>query len=342
MKERIEWMDFLRGSCILLVIQLHTLFLSGGLHSDGFLAIESYILSPFRMQILFFLSGLVASKSISKNNRDYFKGKFHNILYPYLVWSIPYLLVMHGDYFYNLQYHEIVKSVASIFFGVSDLTWFLYFIFLFFILAKLAFNFNINSYLLIAISLVLYVALDKHDLILMYYGDYYRQFLRFNDFFYYFIFFVCGIKLGSAKVEALSKNKILIAVSAVACLIVLLIPTQIYLYKNNLVFMPLVFLSIPGIVCLSRALEARLGFLSVFIRFVGRNSIYFYLTHMLILFILINAFSGINSPFMSSAIFFITLAIISLVLKLKDKYPVLEILFTHKPRKSKVEYSLSN
>jgi len=70
MKNRIEWMDFLRGTCIVLVIQLHTLLLSGGLRSGGILDIESYILSPFRMQILFFLSGLVASKSISKNNLD--------------------------------------------------------------------------------------------------------------------------------------------------------------------------------------------------------------------------------------------------------------------------------
>ncbi|MFZ4835576.1 acyltransferase family protein [Rouxiella sp. Mn2063] len=333
MKERIEWMDFLRGVCIILVIQLHTLLLSGWLRSGGFLDIESYILSPYRMQILFFLSGLVASKSINKNNIDYFKGKFNNILYPYLVWSLPYLLVMHGDYFYNSEYHEIVKSVVGVFVGISDLTWFLYFIFLFFVLAKLAFNFKVNNNVLIGVSLLLYLAFDKYDLILMYYGDYYSKFLRFNDFFYYFIFFVCGIKLGAGKVESLSKNKILVAVSVVACLIVLTIPLAMFLYKNNIVFMPLVLLSIPGIVCASRALESRLGFLSVFIRFVGRNSIYFYLTHMLILFILVNAFKGVNSSLIPGVVFVITLVIISVFLKLKDKHPILDLLFTPKMRK---------
>lgn len=338
MKERIEWMDFLRGSCIVLVIQLHTLLLSGGLRSGGILDIESYILSPYRMQILFFLSGLVASKSISKNNLDYFKGKFNNILYPYLIWSLPYVFIMHGDYFQNAQYHEEIKSIAGVFFGMSDLTWFLYFLFIFFILSKLAFNFNVNNNLLISLSLALYIAFDKYDLIFMFYGDYYRQFLRFNDLFYYFIFFVLGVKLGSANIEALSKNKPVVIMSAVACLVVLIIPIAMYLYKNNLVFMPLVLISIPGIVFLSRALESRLGLVSVFIKFVGRNSIYFYLTHMLILFIFFHALNGVHSSLIPSAGFVVTLTIISVFIKLKGKYPILDLLFTPKIWKSKVHY----
>lgn len=241
---------------------------------------------------------------------------------------------MHGDYFQNAQYHEMIKSVVGLFFGMSDLTWFLYFLFIFFIVSKLAFNFKVNNNVLIVVSLVLYIALDKHDLILMFYGDYYRQFLRFNDLFYYFILFICGVKVGSANIEALSKNKYLVSASAVACLIVLTIPIAIYLYKNNLYFLPLVLISIPGIVCLARALESRLGFVSVFIKFVGRNSIYFYLTHMLILFIFFQALDGVHSPLIPGVVFFITLAIISMFIKLKDKYPVLDLLFTPKMRKN--------
>jgi len=54
---------------------------------------------------------------------------------------------------------------------------------------------------------------------------------------------------------------------------------------------------------------------------------------MLIMFIFFQALDGVHSPLIPGGVFLITLAIISMFIKLKDKHPVLDLLFTPKMRK---------
>lgn len=80
-KERIVWMDMMRGSLILLVIIQH--WVSGfNLHDDlsgsfiyyGIYQVKIFF-APYRMELLFFLSGFIVHKSINKTLKITLKAK---------------------------------------------------------------------------------------------------------------------------------------------------------------------------------------------------------------------------------------------------------------------------
>lgn len=89
-------MDNLRGFAILAVIYHHAVLGSEwnrpGLPSP-FIVLDD-ILSPFRIPILIFLSGMVLGKSLAKPGRQFFEGKARRILWPYLVWTTVVLALL--------------------------------------------------------------------------------------------------------------------------------------------------------------------------------------------------------------------------------------------------------
>lgn len=85
-------------------------------------------LTLFRMPILIFLSGMLLPKSLAKPTSEYFSGKVCGILWPFLVWSTIYAVVIGVD-FYSLY------ELRQIYIGGSHL-WFLAFIFIYYLAAK--------------------------------------------------------------------------------------------------------------------------------------------------------------------------------------------------------------
>src|SRR5215216_5994597 len=90
-KKRLEWVDYLRGIAIVLVVYRHALL--GIERSDvsvpAFLNDANMIFYSFRMPLFFLLSGIFISRSLVKRSFQQLVGiKFEKLLYPYLVWSI--------------------------------------------------------------------------------------------------------------------------------------------------------------------------------------------------------------------------------------------------------------
>lgn len=91
-----QWMDFLRGTAVLLVIVLHanTVNISGA--NVGWWTEVNQHLTPFRMPLLMFMSGMLLSKSLAKPLPVYIWGKVAAIAWPLAVWMFLYGTFVRG------------------------------------------------------------------------------------------------------------------------------------------------------------------------------------------------------------------------------------------------------
>ncbi|MBR5066229.1 MAG: acyltransferase family protein [Lachnospiraceae bacterium] len=141
MKERVKWVDVLRGIAMFFVIFGHA-FVS----KDNF--IRTYIYS-FHMPLFFLISGLTYKKSELKFKEFFFK-KCKNLLLPYLFINIfVFIVKLILQYSLGLYNVNLLKSPGSFFIGLGkDLpciqSWFLISLFiveiLFYLIQRFAKN----------------------------------------------------------------------------------------------------------------------------------------------------------------------------------------------------------
>lgn len=89
-KKRWEWVDYLRGIAIVLVVYRHALLgiERSSVEVPRLLNDANMIFYSFRMPLFFLLSGIFISRSLSKRSfHDLVGIKFEKLLYPYLVWA---------------------------------------------------------------------------------------------------------------------------------------------------------------------------------------------------------------------------------------------------------------
>ncbi|RHZ90307.1 acyltransferase, partial [Cereibacter sphaeroides] len=79
-------MDFLRGLSVLLVVVLHANTANIGGETVGWWAEVNRHLTPFRMPLLMFMSGMLLYRSLAKPLPVYIWGKFAAIAWPLAVW----------------------------------------------------------------------------------------------------------------------------------------------------------------------------------------------------------------------------------------------------------------
>lgn len=89
-KKRFDWVDYLRGIVIILVVYHHTFL---GMERTGINVPKSIVSAnmafySFRMPLFFILSGIFTSLSLtSKSVKKIFWDKFNLLFYPYVIWS---------------------------------------------------------------------------------------------------------------------------------------------------------------------------------------------------------------------------------------------------------------
>lgn len=96
---RMQWMDVLRGLAILLVLVWHAPAipqLLGAQLPGWLLAVNDFFL-PYRMPMLMFVSGLLLPMALRKPPVRYYWGKFQLVVWPYLVWSGIHLVQMDSE-----------------------------------------------------------------------------------------------------------------------------------------------------------------------------------------------------------------------------------------------------
>jgi fucose 4-O-acetylase-like acetyltransferase len=89
-KKRLEWVDYLRGIVVILVVYHHArigIELSG-VPMPEFLVTANIVFYSFRIPLFFLVSGLFFSRTINKlSTKKFVSIKFENLLYPYLIWA---------------------------------------------------------------------------------------------------------------------------------------------------------------------------------------------------------------------------------------------------------------
>jgi len=89
-KSRLQWVDYLRGIAIILIVYRHVLIglQKGHIEVPAILERANMIFYSFRMPLFFILSGIFISRSLAKKSLKELIGiKFEKLLYPYFVWA---------------------------------------------------------------------------------------------------------------------------------------------------------------------------------------------------------------------------------------------------------------
>lgn len=168
----IQWINTLKGACILLVI-LHHLMLTSFIPSLKIIGEESIFgqwwltlnayLTPLRMPSFFFISGLLATNSvINKAWRQVFTKRVVNMVYVYLLWCvIQWAFVTFINQHLSIDQWEVRNMVGAVYadsfhqFLMFVLTamsnaWYLYALAIYFVACKLFKN-NVVPLLLLAV-----------------------------------------------------------------------------------------------------------------------------------------------------------------------------------------------
>lgn len=95
---RVDWVDYAKGICILLVVMFHTVnHYEEAVGAEGWMRWIVDFSKPFRMPDFFLISGLFLSRTINANLATYLDKKVVHFAYFYLLWLGLTLLLTDHD-----------------------------------------------------------------------------------------------------------------------------------------------------------------------------------------------------------------------------------------------------
>ncbi len=147
-KRRMDWVDLVKATSVLLVVFMHATNTLADLAGDtavaGFLHTVNAVVEPLRMPVFFLVSGMLAASAVSRPWRSS-TGRTTGMLYLYVVWMVMFLGMQ------ALFGLSIGQPVWAVLFAKSGY-WYLYAIALFFVIAKLVRNQPV--WIVLAVALV--------------------------------------------------------------------------------------------------------------------------------------------------------------------------------------------
>lgn len=160
-RTRLDWIDWIRGLAIVLVVFYHavTAFVVLDIAPPRWADVVNVVVAPYRMPLLMFLSGTLLSVSLRKPRRQYVIGKLERIGWPYAVWTtvIVVFLVVSSQIFGNGHYG--VETVPQILLDPATYTWYLAYL-LFFYLVSLWTTPTVRA---VSVPILFIVAFAVHD-----------------------------------------------------------------------------------------------------------------------------------------------------------------------------------
>ncbi|MET0878049.1 MAG: acyltransferase family protein [Tardiphaga sp.] len=136
--ERIDWVDYAKGICIIMVVMMHSVLgveLAAG--RTGYMHGLVAFAKPFRMPDFFLISGLFLAVVIDRDWRTYLDRKVVHFIYFYLLWvaiqfafKAPGLAAEHGGWM------EVVRLYLLSYIEPFGTLWFIYMLPVFFVLTK--------------------------------------------------------------------------------------------------------------------------------------------------------------------------------------------------------------
>lgn len=252
---RQQWMDFARGICIILVIFVHSyaaLAFSGIDYPSSFKTFND-LFDPYRMPLLMFLSGLLLHRAFRKSAVDNIRGKFDLIFWPFLIWSMA---VYAAEERFTLIF--ILKTPIT----APSVFWYLWFLFVYYILAIFIERFKLPVLVICVVSLVMSIFLPGIG--------------RIDRFFYLFAFFMLGHLVAIRDLQSRASLPLAAIGFLAACVGSYISATESSIkYNAFYVWAPL------GLIALVVYASQFYRTLAVTrpIEWIGRNSIVFYAIH---------------------------------------------------------------
>jgi uncharacterized membrane protein YcfT len=134
---RINWIDYAKGICIIMVVMMHsTLGVGEALGQEGLLHWVVAWARPFRMPDFFLIAGLFLSRSINQNWRYFADRKILYFLYFYVIWMLIQLLSKQGYLIFN-EPSAFIHELGLAFLEPYTTLWFIYILPMMFVLVKL-------------------------------------------------------------------------------------------------------------------------------------------------------------------------------------------------------------
>ncbi|WP_425317460.1 acyltransferase [Stutzerimonas chloritidismutans] len=293
------------------------------------------LIAPFRMELLFFLSGLLVNKGLNKGRTIYNIGKIKYILFPFLLWSLFIFLLKEGkSIIFNHATAVNWYYLVSIPVGSTDLTWFLHNIFIFYMITPALLSSKPIPILLTCLLVSYFFPHEWHI------GLPGVNYPFINNLFYFFIFFYIG---------ALSQNNGLInriitcntagILSFISTAIVFTITWQLEKEPTWPIYAPFVLCSFILILRAAKTIGNKPYFKPL--NFMGVNSLIFYLVHFpaqVVIGYFLCKIIG-EGPILFAILLCLGIGIPITVIALKNRIPFLSLAFSAEIKKSKSQHS---
>lgn len=334
--KRQQWIDITRGLSIVFVIMYHlhggTEYLNlidsvpGYHYFSSVMDFLNKTLSPIRMELLMMLSGMLVSKGMEKGLDRYYTGKVKSILYPYLIWSLVMLVLMSARGLVSGEKGawDVLIYFFKIIIGTPSVTWFLYWVFVFFMIQPRLRNLS-PTVILPAVLALSFVLTKTEGLV---FSDSLSRGVAFSTTVYCYAFFWLGdyIIRNGIDLAQLVRNRTIIVLSAISFATLSYLMNTTDLSNTNVLLFPLALLSFAMVANLAQLLEKmKIG--QVF-AFIGMNSIFFYLMHVPLLMIVKRAVPLLNFSDVATAIaiWIVAITVPSITVKLR-KIKLVRLLF---------------
>ncbi|MTI18513.1 acyltransferase [Rhodobacteraceae bacterium RKSG542] len=156
---RIDWVDYAKGFCIILVVMMHsTLGVGAAIGETGWMGAIVAFAAPFRMPDFFMISGLFLANVINRDWRLYLDRKLVHFFYFYALWlTIQFALKLPsfaGEYGWN----EALLMYPMAYLQPFGTLWFIYILPIFFVLTKLLHQFKVPWQVTLAVAAIAQIA----------------------------------------------------------------------------------------------------------------------------------------------------------------------------------------
>lgn len=263
-KKRYEFVDLMKGICIIMVVALHV----------NVPYADSPFLSLFRMPLFFAISGIFFSRYDSFST--FLKKKTNTLFIPYLFFSIPDLFLILFFYFRDTSINVVqaYTSASSLF---NAPIWFLLSLYtagLIFYLISGVKNENLKFLIVVSISTIGYFLNRNHISLPLYLNS------TFNAFIFYYFGYLMK-RLGVLTDSRYMRIKLLVTVILSVAVVCSVSPVP-FLSLTDITNMPYFYFilcaagGILSMVYLSKCIDTFRG-----VSFIGRYSIIILGTHLI-------------------------------------------------------------
>jgi uncharacterized membrane protein YcfT len=136
-KSRIDWVDYAKGICIILVVMMHsTLGVEKAIGATGWLSHFIEWARPFRMPDFFLISGLFLARRIDAPWRGYLDTKVVHFAYFYILWMSIQFAFKGPGIVADAGLTAALSQYALGFIDPFGTLWFIYLLAIFFVVTK--------------------------------------------------------------------------------------------------------------------------------------------------------------------------------------------------------------